>query len=98
VASNVWPQATLRYTELAISSKLDGLFPTWSRATKALFSVSNPIPVKALLHAKSLISTPELRPPLTAKELSSTAELLTADREITAWLMKLSGQALALAS
>jgi 4-hydroxy-tetrahydrodipicolinate synthase len=64
VASNVWPVETKLYVERCLTQNMDGLLPLWDKATRALFLASNPVPVKALLHHKGWIKTPELKLPL----------------------------------
>jgi 4-hydroxy-tetrahydrodipicolinate synthase len=85
VASNVWPKAVKKYTELCLSRKTDGLFPVWKLAAEALFSAPNPIPVKVLLQKKGLIESAALRAPLTSDELESSDHLLKADQDINQW-------------
>ncbi|WP_199535516.1 4-hydroxy-tetrahydrodipicolinate synthase [Rhodohalobacter sp. SW132] len=85
VASNAWPEATKLYTNLCLSGKTESLFPLWNRAVKALFSASNPIPVKKLLHSRGEISSATLRLPLTEDELTDLTELETIDNEINNW-------------
>lgn len=85
VASNVWPEATRLYAERCLAGETDSLFPLWDRAVRALFSASNPIPVKKLLHIRGDITANTLRPPLTEEELNETSVLTTLDNEITQW-------------
>lgn len=85
VASNVWPKATALYTKKCLSGETETLFPLWKRAVEVLFSASNPIPVKLLLHQKGLISTPELRLPLVKEELENLSDLNAIDNEIETW-------------
>ena len=87
VASNVWPEATRRYAELSISGKQAGLIPLWHEAAESLFTASNPIPVKALLHAKGWIARPDTLPPLAWQDLGgkNLERLSAADRAIQEW-------------
>lgn len=85
VAANVWPEETKLYTKLCLSGNTDSLFPLWKKAVKALFSASNPIPTKILMHSRGDISTATLRLPLIKTELDDSAELLQIDEEIKQW-------------
>lgn len=85
VAANVWPDATALYVKKCLSGDTESLFPLWNRAVEALFSASNPIPVKLLLHHKGKIQSPELRLPLVKEELTDLAELIAIDKEIETW-------------
>lgn len=85
VASNVWPKETKLYVEKCLKGDTVSLFPIWTDAVKALFSASNPIPLKVLMKEKGLIETSVLRLPLTDKELSSTAHLHVCDDAIANW-------------
>jgi len=85
VAANVWPEETALYVEKCLSGDTDSLFPLWNRAVEVLFSVSNPIPVKLLLHHKGEIGSAELRLPLVKEELDDMSELIAIDEEIRTW-------------
>lgn len=85
VAANVWPEATALYSKKCLNGETESLFPLWNRAIKALFSASNPIPAKLLLHKKGEISSPALRLPLVKDELKDLAELTAIDLEIETW-------------
>jgi 4-hydroxy-tetrahydrodipicolinate synthase len=85
VAANVWPEATALYVSKCLSGDTESLFPLWTRAVETLFSASNPIPAKLLLHQKGVISTPELRLPLTKDELKDLSNLVAIDKEIETW-------------
>ena len=85
VAANVWPQQTHRYVEHCLHGNTQSVFPVWHDAVQALFDVANPIPVKALMHLKGLIKTPELRLPLSANDLTAIEPLQLADQQIQQW-------------
>lgn len=85
VASNIWPKETKLYVEKCLKGETASLFPIWTDAVKALFSASNPIPLKVLMKEKGLIETSVLRSPLTDKELSSTTHLRASDEAISNW-------------
>lgn len=85
VSANVWPEATSLYVKKCLSGETDSLFPLWNLAVKALFSASNPIPVKLLLHQKGEIQSPTLRLPLVKEELRDLTELKSIDKEIETW-------------
>lgn len=88
VASNVWPNATHRYTEMCIQGNTDNLFPLWKNATDALFKAPNPVPAKVLLNQKGWITNDTVRLPLSLGDISEEVEqeLLKADKEISRWL------------
>jgi len=88
VASNVWPEATSLYAQKCLDGDTENLFPLWTRAVKALFSVSNPIPAKRLLHDKGVIGSPALRLPLIADELTDLESIRQIDSEIETWYNK----------
>ena len=87
VASNVWPKATHKYTELCLEGETDDLFPIWKNATDALFKAPNPVPAKVLLNRKGWIEHDTVRLPLSLGDISQEVEeeLVKADREIAAW-------------
>lgn len=85
VAANIWPEATALYVKKCLSGDTKTLFPLWTRAVDALFSASNPIPVKRLLHHKEEIQSPELRLPLVKEELTDLNKLIGIDKEIENW-------------
>ncbi|MBD3615310.1 MAG: 4-hydroxy-tetrahydrodipicolinate synthase [Gracilimonas sp.] len=88
VASNVWPKATHRYTEMCIEGNSDNLFPLWKNATDVLFKAPNPVPAKVLLNRKDWITNDTVRLPLSLGDISDKVEqeLLKADKEISNWL------------
>ncbi len=84
VVSNVWPKATRLYLEKSLSGDIS-LFPLWQCACSAMFQVSNPIPVKVLLHEKTWIKSPALRLPLTHEDIKKVGPLLDMDGAIQEW-------------
>jgi 4-hydroxy-tetrahydrodipicolinate synthase len=87
VASNVWPEATRRYAELSMAGTHTGLLPLWHEAAESLFTASNPIPVKALLHAKGWIPRPDTLAPLATQDLGgkNLERVQAADRAVLKW-------------
>lgn len=85
VASNVWAKETKLYVEKCLAGDTVSLFPIWTDAIKALFSASNPIPLKVLMKEKGLIETSVLRLPLTDEDLSSSEQLHSSDKAILNW-------------
>lgn len=87
VASNVWPKATHKYTELCLKGEAEDLFPLWKNATDALFKAPNPVPAKVLLNRKGWITNDTVRLPLSLGDISEDMEqeLLKMDKEITNW-------------
>ncbi|MCF6808294.1 4-hydroxy-tetrahydrodipicolinate synthase [Thiotrichales bacterium 19S9-12] len=89
VVSNIWPNETKRYVELALKHEIDKPTHTlWQRATSACFSVSNPIPTKVWLAKQNIIRTNTLRMPLMANELSNTDLLEDINSSIHLWHTK----------
>ncbi len=86
VASNLWPKETLLYVKKTLAG---ALFPheaeAWEKWSDALFTASNPVPVKVFLHRLGQIKTEVFRLPLTAKDLASTEALERANSEVKAW-------------
>ena len=87
VAANVWPEETALYVQKCLAGDTESLFPLWNRAVEALFSASNPIPTKLLLHQKGKIKSPELRLPLVKEELDDLTELIAIDKQIRTWYL-----------
>lgn len=85
VASNVWPKETKLYVEKCLKGDTVSLFPIWTDAVKALFSASNPIPLKVLMKEKGVIETSELRLPLTDEDLTNTEHLHASDEAVANW-------------
>lgn len=85
VSSNVWPVQTKRYVEMCLSGNFNSIFPVWKEAVAALFSASNPVPVKSLLYQKKIISTGSVRAPLSTRDLPSEEALFEVDKKITNW-------------
>jgi 4-hydroxy-tetrahydrodipicolinate synthase len=84
VASNIWPSLTRTYVQLC----LQGLCPqsrTWFQACQSLFSASNPIPAKALMHWLGHIQQGAVRAPLSIEDLPDLDALIKADQRIQAW-------------
>ena len=90
VAANVWPHATHRYVELALSGQHQTLFPVWKNAVDALFQEASPIPVKVLMHLTNMLNYPTLRPPLSEVEITENPcalkSLMAMGIEINQWL------------
>ena len=86
VCANAWPEATLRYVQLSLQSKLESLFPLWQSVVDALFEVANPIPVKILMHQQHAINSAALRAPLTPLELADNITVIEADMQVSKWL------------
>jgi len=85
VSSNVWPVETKKYVELCLSGNVGSIFPVWKEAVATLFSASNPVPAKSLLHQKNIITSAFVRLPLSLVDLPSSELLSDADISITNW-------------
>ena len=84
VASNVWAKATRKYVEHCLNYKSLNT-SVWWNSSRALFSASNPIPLKALMHHIGLILYPTVRVPLSLDDLPSLETLYNAHNEIMNW-------------
>lgn len=84
VASNVWPMETQAYIQRVLNGKLTHA-ELWKDASNSLFSASNPIPVKALMASKGLISSPKMRAPLDERDMKQLDLAQAADRHIQEW-------------
>jgi len=70
VASNSWPTQTNSYCNKALNNQLNEEDITlWKTACDLLFSASNPIPVKCLIHAEKTIETDNMKLPLISSDL-----------------------------
>ncbi|MBT3982190.1 MAG: 4-hydroxy-tetrahydrodipicolinate synthase [Bacteriovoracaceae bacterium] len=88
VAANVWPAQTHLYTKFCLTGRGSETLPLWEKASASLFTASNPIPAKALLHAKEWIETPFLRPPLTHEDFHELESIKEIDSQIDTWYKK----------
>lgn len=90
VASNVWPDATHRYTEMCLAGDTDDLFPLWKEATDILFKAPNPTPAKVLARSKGWIKGEAVRLPLSIDDVTDELrnELEQADQAIAKWYSK----------
>jgi 4-hydroxy-tetrahydrodipicolinate synthase len=87
VASNAWPDAT----HLMVEQTLSGTFTDvrlWKKATNALMSVTNPIPVKCLLHDTDVIKSPYLQLPLHADDLDDLEPIRQQNQAINDWYLQ----------
>ena len=85
VASNVWPEATLRMVELSLQKKADDFADFWRTATDTLFLASNPIPTKWLLHELGEIKSSQIRLPLSISDLSESEKVWEANLKVVEW-------------
>ena len=86
VASNIWPEKTLKFVELCLEKKLsDESKKLWVDACNELFVASNPNPVKYLMWKKALIKTPFLRAPLNHQDMPEKHLLEELDKKIEKW-------------
>lgn len=84
VASNVWPNATKIYARKCLDNSFSSE-ELWKNAINALFITSNPIPAKAILHKLGRIKSPELRLPLSSKDMSGLDNLAGLNDQIQDW-------------
>lgn len=86
VAANVWPMETMAYVTFALANELNqrDIF-LWQNAGNALFTASNPVPVKALLAAEGRITTPVVRPPLSHRDVRDVQSLINTSQMVRNW-------------
>ncbi len=84
VAGNTWPAATHEYALQCVNGTFKD-HEIWAKATAALFCASNPIPAKALLHDLGRIKTPELRLPLSSKDMADLSIVREANKLVEDW-------------
>ncbi len=84
VASNVWPQATKLYAEQCANGSFKDN-SIWESAIQSLFCASNPVPVKALMHATGIISSNSVRLPLSQKDMPDIEIVKKSDTAINGW-------------
>lgn len=84
VVANVWPSVVHKYVKQCMSGK-NPQADSWQQACKALFTASNPIPTKALLHDTGLIKHKTVRLPLSTEDLPSVEKLRQVNKMILGW-------------
>ncbi|BET36690.1 dihydrodipicolinate synthase [Wolbachia endosymbiont of Culex quinquefasciatus JHB] len=84
VAANVWPSVVHEYVKQCMSGE-NPQADSWQQACKTLFTASNPIPTKALLHDIGLIEHKTVRLPLSTEDLPSIETLRQANKMILGW-------------
>ncbi|MEI6284929.1 MAG: 4-hydroxy-tetrahydrodipicolinate synthase [Bacillota bacterium] len=84
VIANAWPEATRRYVKHCLKG---GKIPSriWWHACKAMFTASNPIPVKALMQDMGIITSDTVRLPLSMEDLPSRLPLMEYRDRIENW-------------
>jgi 4-hydroxy-tetrahydrodipicolinate synthase len=85
VASNCWPVACALYINQILDGSLKHV-ELWRDSSNALFSASNPIPVKALMAKKGEIASAKLKAPLDDRDMKQMDFLEAADQHIAQWL------------
>ena len=84
VIANAWPMASRRYVEHCLKAqKLNSSL--WWQAGLALFSASNPIPIKALMKDIGLIAHDTVRLPLSQKDHQNREVLLKLHDSLADW-------------
>jgi 4-hydroxy-tetrahydrodipicolinate synthase len=83
VASNVWADACHSYTAECRAGTYRG--QEWWIASKALFTTTSPVPLKALMHHKGLLPNGSVRLPLSTADLANLEGLNAADKQISEW-------------
>jgi len=71
VAANIWPRAMQTF----VTQALQGTPPDLTSVWEAFVGASNPIPTKAFLQALGIISSGELRPPLSLQDFHNLGAL-----------------------
>lgn len=85
VASNAWPSATNTFAKQC----LDGTFKDhqlWKDASNSLFTASNPVPVKFLIHHNGWITSPNVKLPLSARDFKDSKSILDSNKKIQSWM------------
>ncbi|MEK6734741.1 MAG: 4-hydroxy-tetrahydrodipicolinate synthase [Pseudomonadota bacterium] len=84
IAANAWPSITRKYTQYCLDG---GRLPSklWWQACSALFTASNPIPIKALLKDIGIIEHDTVRLPLSIQDLPSRKTLFNYHEKILNW-------------
>lgn len=88
VAANMWPEACNAYAKGCLDGTYRG--QEWWHISKALFSTSNPVPVKALMQHRGILASGAVRLPLSAKDLASIDGLVAADEKVKEWQSRFS--------
>lgn len=86
VIANAWPKGTRKYVSQCAQNPNEEVIILWRRASEAMFTTSNPVPIKRLLYTKGWIKTPLVRPPLSSDDLACDEELRRCDQLVTEWL------------
>ena len=84
VAANAWAAETRKYVDDCLREKLNST-EMWVESCNSLFSASNPVPVKALLHHLEVIETPYMRAPLSHLDMGDMAVVKTSQHNIKNW-------------
>lgn len=84
VASNAWPKETHLYVEQCLKKTFNAK-DLWTSAANSLFVVSNPVPVKYLMHEQGVIKTARMMAPLSHEDMTSTEVVLKADQDVKRW-------------
>ncbi len=84
VASNAWPNAVIKYVDKSLKNR-KLVEKVWIESTNALFSTSNPVPIKALLYYLGVINHPTVRLPLSLLDIPSIEQLKLANYSIKEW-------------
>ena len=82
VAGNVWPEAVQKIAQQFANSDFSNE-ELFTEASKSLFSASNPIPAKAIMNDKKLISSPELLLPLHKDDMRELDKVRQFDKELS---------------
>ena len=85
VMANVWPKETAKYVSYCLDNKPEVIFPVWKNIADSLFEVSNPIPTKVLLQHLKMISSAQLRSPLSINELKKLDKQIQANEMVSKW-------------
>ncbi|MCB0272064.1 MAG: 4-hydroxy-tetrahydrodipicolinate synthase [Bdellovibrionales bacterium] len=85
VASNAWPEQVQNYTQKCLNQTFDD-FDLWKQACENLFTTSNPVPIKHLLHKRGLIKTSLVKAPLSHLDMGDDTDLIKYDQKIVLWV------------
>jgi 4-hydroxy-tetrahydrodipicolinate synthase len=85
VASNVWPSATNAYAKKCLEKTFKD-HQLWKDASNSLFTASNPVPVKYLLHKNGWIASTKVKLPLSDADFKDSKSILDANQKISQWI------------
>ncbi|MDE2029804.1 MAG: 4-hydroxy-tetrahydrodipicolinate synthase [Alphaproteobacteria bacterium] len=93
VVGNAWPEACRAYVEACRAGRYRGQI--WWNASKAMFTTTSPVPVKALMHDLGMIASGAVRLPLSRNDLASLDQVRAAHQAVAQWHGALASESVA---